>query len=79
MRPADLTAANRTRAHLKSGGARTQRQAAGVSMRDVARVLGVSAQAVHYWETGQNIPKAENAIAYGRLLAALGKRAALTQ
>jgi DNA-binding transcriptional regulator YiaG len=76
VRPSDLTAANRVRAHLKTGGARAQRKAAGVSMRNVARVLGVTPQAVHYWETYQNVPTVEHALAYGRLLATLTKKAA---
>lgn len=46
-------------------------------MADIARVLGVTKQAVHYWETYQSIPTVEHALAYGRVLAALAKRAAL--
>ena len=76
MRPSDLAAAARTRAELKSGAARRRREAAGVSMAEVARVIGVSGQAVHYWETNRSIPKAANALAYGRVLAALSRRAA---
>ena len=45
-------------------------------MADVARALGVTPQAVHYWETYQNTPTAEHALAYGRLLTALTKKAA---
>jgi DNA-binding XRE family transcriptional regulator len=53
-----------------------QREAAGVSMADVARVLGVTKQAVWYWETHQSVPTVEHALAYGRLLTALAKKAA---
>jgi DNA-binding XRE family transcriptional regulator len=76
VRPSDLAAAARIRADLKSGKAREARIAAGVSAADVARVLGVSEQAVFYWETKRNTPTIEHALAYGRVLAALAKRAA---
>ena len=45
-------------------------------MRDVARVIGVTGQAVHYWETGRSVPSVAHALAYGRVLAALSRRAA---
>jgi DNA-binding XRE family transcriptional regulator len=45
-------------------------------MADIARVLGVTKQAVHYWETYQSVPTVEHALAYGRLLTALTRRAA---
>jgi DNA-binding XRE family transcriptional regulator len=76
VRPADLTAAARVRADLKSGKAREARIASGVSAADVARVIGVTEQAVFYWETARNMPTTPHALAYGRLLAALAKRAA---
>ena len=52
-----------------------------MSGAEVARELqrrghGVTPQAVFYWETGVNKPTAEHALAYGRVLAALAKRAA---
>lgn len=79
MRPADLTRANRIRAELKSGAAREARIGAGVSGADVARAMrpAVSPQAVFWWETGRTVPTVEHALAYGRVLAALAKRAAL--
>ena len=76
VRSSDLAAAARFRAELKSGAARHRREAAGVSMRDVARVIGVTGQAVHYWETGRSVPSVAHALAYGRVLAALSRRAA---
>lgn len=76
MRPADLANAARIRAELKAGAAREARIASGASGADVARVLGVTRQAVFYWETGRNVPSVAHALAYGRLLAALAKRAA---
>lgn len=76
MRSTDLAEAVRIRGELRSGAARSRRIAAGVSGADVARVLGVSAAAVFYWEAGQNVPTVGHALAYGRVLAALERPAA---
>ena len=81
MRKSELAEATRVRADLASGRARQARIDAGVSGAEVAREMqrrghGVTPQAVFYWETGVNVPKVENALAYGRVLAALAKRAA---
>jgi DNA-binding XRE family transcriptional regulator len=78
MRPADLAAAALVRGDLRSGAARGRRIAAGVSGADVARAMRppVSPQAVFSWETGRTRPTAEHALAYGRVLAALTRRAA---
>ena len=43
------------------------REAAGASLRDVARELGVSHTAVRRWETTRAVPR-ESRIAYVRLL-----------
>ena len=81
MRHPDLAEAARVRADLKSGKARQARIDAGVSGAEVARELqrrghGVTPQAVFYWETRVNTPTVEHALAYGRVLAALRRRAA---
>ena len=78
MRPADLAAARRVQDDLKSGAAREERVALGVSGAAVARAMRprVTPQAVHLWERMVNTPTAEHALAYGRVLAALRKRAA---
>lgn len=76
MRPSDLAAAVRTRADLKSDAARQAREKAGVTAADMARSLGVSRQAVSSWETGAAVPTLEHALAYGKVLAALGQKAA---
>jgi DNA-binding XRE family transcriptional regulator len=77
----DFADAQRMRDELKSGKARQARIDAGVSGAEMARELqrhgySVTPQAVFYWETGQNQPTVEHALAYGRVLAALAKRAA---
>lgn len=76
VRPADLATATRIRADLASGVAREARIATGVSGADVARAIGVSDSAVFYWETGRYTPTAAHALAYGKLLARLGRKAA---
>lgn len=78
LRPADLAEATRVRQDLRSGSAREQRAATGMSAAKIAAVIGVSRQAVSSWETGQASPSVEHALAYGRALAALGRRAALS-
>jgi transcriptional regulator with XRE-family HTH domain len=45
------------------------RQAAGVTMADVAAVVGVSRQAVSQWERGEARPAGEHLHAYLELLA----------
>ena len=76
MRPSDLAAAVRIRTDLASDGARETREASGVTAADIARVVGVTRQAVSSWETGAVVPTVGHALAYGRALAALGRRAA---
>lgn len=68
---ADLILAAQTRAALRSGAARRAREASGLTGAEVARSLGVSAQAVSAWETGRASPNAAHARDYGKLLAGL--------
>ena len=76
MRPSDLAAAQRIRVILRSGEAGRQRDEAGMTAADFARVLGVSRQAVRSWETGGSVPTVEHAVAYGKLLASISREAA---
>jgi len=76
MRPSDLTVVREIRAQLADGSAREARERTGLSAADFAAALGVSRQAVSYWETGRCVPSAEHALAYARLLRQLGKKAA---
>ena len=76
MRPTDLATAVRIRADLASDAARESREAAGVTAADIARVVGVTRQAVSAWETGREVPTVPHALAYGRALAALAPKAA---
>jgi len=56
------------RALARTGTARQIRQAAGLSLAEVASSLGVSSAAVCRWEHGQRIPRGERAQRYGALL-----------
>lgn len=53
------------------GTARQLRQAAGLSLYDVARDLGVGAGTVSRWETHQRVPRGDAAVRYAGLLAEL--------
>lgn len=76
MRPADVAIVSRTRDALAAGTAKAARIAAGARQSDVAGEIGVSRSAVGHWETGKAVPSAEHALAYGKLLARLARKAA---
>lgn len=76
MRQSDLTAAAVIRAALQSGECRRDRKAARVSAAEIAQALGVSRTTVGDWEAGRKMPTAAHALAYGRLLRDLARRAA---
>lgn len=44
------------------------RKAAGVSLSEVAGIVGVTRQAVSLWEAGERTPRAANAAAYLEVL-----------
>lgn len=56
-----------------SGVARSLREVAGLSLREVASVVGVSAAAIHRWETGQRRPRGASAAKFGRTIASLNE------
>jgi DNA-binding transcriptional regulator YiaG len=72
----DLALIAETRAALADGSARARREAAHVRLREFAETLGRSHAAVSQWERALREPGAADALAYGRLLASLGQRAA---
>jgi DNA-binding XRE family transcriptional regulator len=76
VRPTDLALIAQTRADLASGRAREARRAAGLHQQEIAGALGVSRQAVTGWEAGKRVPSSVHALAYGRLLRQLARRAA---
>jgi DNA-binding transcriptional regulator YiaG len=71
----DALALTKVRQRAVSGHARAIRLRAGLSLDEVARVVGVSHAAVQRWETGQRKPHGEAAIRYGALLDALASEA----
>jgi AcrR family transcriptional regulator len=54
-----------------SGIARLVRESAGLSLRDVARAVGIDPGTVWHWEHGSKVPTDKNAIAYRDLIVAL--------
>lgn len=66
-----LTERMRTRQQLPPPHVRRQlRVAAGVSLRDVGEVVGVSHEAVRMWETGERMPRGRNVERYVGVLRA---------
>ena len=59
---------------LADGTARRIREGAGLSLRDVAKDLGVAASAVSRWENEKRSPRGESALAYVALLERLMAR-----
>ena len=54
---------------LRSGEAREIRQAAGLSLHEVARVCGVTPGAASRWERGERRPTGDAAVSFAALLA----------
>ena len=48
-------------------GFKAARQAAGLSVREVMKALGVSDAAVYMWETGANLPKGKRLLEVANL------------
>lgn len=67
----DLQELSALRTLLRSGAAGSIRTAAGLSLGEVAAVLGTSKTTVLRWERGENVPRGELALAYWRLLQTL--------
>lgn len=67
----DIQSIAKARRLAASGQGRTIRQAAGVTIRDIAEVIGVDVSTVSRWETGQRQPRGDNAAAYGAVLSRL--------
>ena len=57
-----------------SGAGRMIRQAAGLSLADIARVCEVDPSAVFRWETGERRPSGDRAVTYGQFLCELRDR-----
>lgn len=71
MRDLSATLAERAKAISRlpdPDRAREIREAAGVTMVEVAEAIGVDRVTVHRWETGVRRPRGENAARYSKLL-----------
>lgn len=62
--PNNLEALSRVRRLCRSGGARSIRQASGVSLREVADAIGVKANTVQRWEVARRMPRGDHALRY---------------
>lgn len=56
------------RAAASTGRGARLRQAARISQRELAQLVGVSQVAIHRWESRENLPTGAHAIAYARAL-----------
>ena len=72
----DLALIVATRAALADGSAKARRIEARVRQVEMARRLGRGQPTVSQWENGLRVPAADDALAYGKALAALAKLAA---
>jgi DNA-binding XRE family transcriptional regulator len=61
----------RVRALCRNGLARKIRRAAGATLDELGRDVGVTANCIWLWETGRRSPRGEAAITYGTVLAGL--------
>jgi DNA-binding transcriptional regulator YiaG len=73
MLPAQLDELVRVRRLTRSGEAREIRERARLSQQEIATALGVSAAAIHFWETNERRPRGEAALRYGELLQSLDR------
>ncbi|MFE7791284.1 helix-turn-helix domain-containing protein [Streptomyces sp. NPDC057460] len=71
---AQLLRLARVRAAVNSGEARQLREAAHLSIGEVARACGVDQSTVWRWERGARKPRGNGALAYGELIDSLRSR-----
>lgn len=58
----------RLRTLMSTGTAKSIRLAAGVSLPEIARDVGVAHSTVYRWENNLNVPKGEPALRYAEVL-----------
>lgn len=64
----EITLLMEAREAAQSGRAARLRSAAGLSQREVARAVGVTAGCITRWESGERRPTGQMAVEYGRVL-----------
>lgn len=72
----DLLLVVRARRLASTGDAKRLREAAGLSLREVAEAVGVSHTALWRWEAGQRAPRGAAASAWALFLGELEKQPA---
>ena len=65
----------RARRLAATGEGKTIREAAGLSLREVAATVDLSASALFRWENGERVPRGERAVAWAEFLDRLARRA----
>lgn len=68
MRNTDVMLLAWARGAAKDGSAQAIRRRADVTTTEVALAIGVTPEAVRYWERGERTPQGEAALRYARLL-----------
>ena len=76
MKPADALLLAEVRVSCRAGSARLTRIAARLTQREIGSACGVTAQTVALWENGKRTPTGDPALAYGKLLRQLARKAA---
>lgn len=64
----DLELTQRGRQWAANGVGQTVREAAGLSLQELATLIDVSTATVHHWEHGRRRPRSAAAARYGRVL-----------
>ncbi|PKQ22322.1 MAG: hypothetical protein CVT65_13970 [Actinobacteria bacterium HGW-Actinobacteria-5] len=70
----DLLMLTSARTFAATGDGLRRRQAAGLSLREVAAAVGISPTTLWRWEKGQRTPRGRAAIAWACLLDELGRK-----
>lgn len=76
---AQLLVLVRLRAVASSGEARRIREAARLSISELANACGVDQSTIWRWEHGHRSPRGERGLAYGQLIETLRKETGLTR
>jgi DNA-binding transcriptional regulator YiaG len=71
MAPEDAVVVSRTRRLVRTGAARVIREDAGLSVRELAAMVGTSAASLSRWENRKTCPRAPAALRLARALDAL--------
>jgi len=76
VRQRDIEALTDIRGQIANGRAKAARKAAAIRQHEIAAALGVVPSTISQWASGKRVPSAEHALAYGKLLRQLARKAA---